>query len=289
MLRYTHPLTVQMTDKIRGPEVGKEKKSQCKILSYDSEAAALSAEKCAKDRYRKRLERRLRSEYRMNSSGRTGLEAGPSSETPRSKTKKLLKNSTVSPNVRKALVFHHALVGEISNSARKLKNERQRRLAAKLVQGAILRRSRVCGLAKRSGIPVLKKNLPPGKEMDFDDNSRSKRSDKVDQDTTSLIKEFFTRDDNSRLTSGKKDTVTKNKVRMQKRLLTDTIENLHEKFLSEKPQNAVSYTVFTRLRPFWVRIAQAKDRQTCLCRIHDNIQLKADKLFSVEGNKYHTC
>ena len=93
-----------------------------------------------------------------------------------------------------------------------------------------------------------------------------------------MIKAFFTRDDNSRITTGKKQTVTKNKVKEQKRLLLDSMNNLCEKFCSENPHHCVSYVTFTRYRPFWVRMATLKDRDTCMCKKHENLQLATDKL-----------
>ena len=32
--------------------------------------------------------------------------------------------------------------------------------------------------------------------------------------------------------------------------------------------------MFCRLRPFWVVKLRGKDRKTCMCNIHDNLQLK---------------
>ena len=97
-----------------------------------------------------------------------------------------------------------------------------------------------------------------------------------------MLKQFFERDDNSRLTTGKKDTVTRNKVRQQKRLLTDTLLNCHDKYCAENVDNAVSYSTFARMRPFWVCAATAKDRQTSLCKKHENMCLKAEKLHQLK-------
>lgn len=49
-------------------------------------------------------------------------------------------------------------------------------------------------------------------------------------DFTSL----FGRDDNSRLTSGVKETVTRKKTKKQIRILRCTLNELHQKYLSEK-------------------------------------------------------
>jgi len=48
-----------------------------------------------------------------------------------------------------------------------------------------------------------------------------------------VVVNFYTRDDVSRATAGKKDTVTRHKNKMQKRLLLDTLSNTHLKFCSE--------------------------------------------------------
>ena len=91
------------------------------------------------------------------------------------------------------------------------------------------------------------------------------------------------------MTSGKKQTVTKNKVKKQKRLLLDTVENLNDKFCSEYSANCISYAAFARLRPFWVRLPTSKDRDTCMCKRHANVQLMTDKLFQIGAVKYKNC
>jgi len=47
------------------------------------------------------------------------------------------------------------------------------------------------------------------------------------------VEEIFVREDVSRITSGKKQTLTRAKYKQQKRFLNDTISNLHMKFLAE--------------------------------------------------------
>lgn len=64
---------------------------------------------------------------------------------------------------------------------------------------------------------------------------------------------------------------------MQKTFLLDTVVNLHEKFKSEYPSAKISYSMFAKLRPFWVVKPAPKDRDTCLCQIHENGQLLADR------------
>jgi len=68
------------------------------------------------------------------------------------------------------------------------------------------------------------------------------------------------------LCTGKKQTITKDKIKMQKRLLLDIVTNLHKKFGSEYLEENIGYTIFTRLRPLWVRMPMCKDCDTCLCK-----------------------
>lgn len=77
----------------------------------------------------------------------------------------------------------------------------------------------------------------------------------------------------------RKQTVSQKKMKKQKRLLTDTMKNLHQTFLSENGHQ-VSYSCFCTLRPFWVVAPTEADRETCQCRTHENLQFNANTLYS---------
>ena len=47
-----------------------------------------------------------------------------------------------------------------------------------------------------------------------------------------------------------------------------------------------NYVTFTRHRPFWVRQPTSKDRDTCLCKKHENVQLAIDKLNQLSVLKF---
>ncbi|KAF8791287.1 hypothetical protein HNY73_006175 [Argiope bruennichi] len=91
------------------------------------------------------------------------------------------------------------------------------------------------------------------------------------------IESFFVRDDVSRNRAGTKETITKNKMKKQKRFLNAPIKTLYKKFLREVSKK-VSYTTFTRYRPFHVLKPTDIGQDTCLCKTHTNIELKAKKL-----------
>ncbi|KAK0143486.1 hypothetical protein N1851_018398 [Merluccius polli] len=89
------------------------------------------------------------------------------------------------------------------------------------------------------------------------------------------------RDDVSRITTGCKQTLTRCKVKKQKRFLMDTMKNIHRKFLSEQ-MHMISYSLFCRLRPFWVVFPSLSDRDTCLCKTHDNLEFVVMKMFHLK-------
>ena len=84
------------------------------------------------------------------------------------------------------------------------------------------------------------------------------------------VKEFICRDDNSRVTTSKTDTITRNKV---KNAATNSLWNdgtsIHTKFSQEYLYN-IRYSLFCRLKPFYVVHATILDRESCLCKQHEN-------------------
>lgn len=172
-------------------------------------------------------------------------------DTPRTKTKKLLKHfrNPLPSKVRKTLNFHYALVEDLSDSCKRAKTHKEKQTCLKLLTGKIIRRYRyqrhaqeVLGLPRR----CLNHKVVPGKAH--------KKATPIIEDMKKSIVDFYVRDDNSRIMPGKKDTITKHKKKMQKRLISDHIKNVHLKYLAENPQRKVSYSLFCALRPFWVVI-----------------------------------
>ena len=85
------------------------------------------------------------------------------------------------------------------------------------------------------------------------------------------------------IVAGVKETVTKNKIKKQKkRIILNTIEKLYEKYRTENTTKKVSYTVFSRLRQFWVVFPKEGDRETCACKQHENLLLLSEVLHKNE-------
>ncbi|CAM4303788.1 unnamed protein product [Leuciscus chuanchicus] len=108
--------------------------------------------------------------------------------------------------------------------------------------------------------------------------NRGLQLNKISTTTEEKILNFLSRDENSRATTGKKETLKSNKTKMQKRFLNESMQRLHEKFLKEFPEEKISYSQFSKRRPFWVVRPRVQDRDTCLCKRHANTQFMADKL-----------
>ena len=87
------------------------------------------------------------------------------------------------------------------------------------------------------------------------------------------IENFYNDDAVSTLCAGKKEFITRNKTRKQKRYLTAPLKVLHKKFIAETNVSKVSYSFFTKHRPFWVLYPKPTARETCLCTQHTNIEL----------------
>ena len=56
------------------------------------------------------------------------------------------------------------------------------------------------------------------------------------------------------------------------------MRNLHRRFLLESPDSRISYSLFCRMRPFWVVQPSIADRETCLCKLHENLGFLVEKL-----------
>lgn len=85
------------------------------------------------------------------------------------------------------------------------------------------------------------------------------------------IEEFFSRDDVTRATAGKKETVTYKKVKVQKRFLLDSMKNLYKVFIKENGGLKCHYSYFAKHRPFFVKPPTVDGRDTCLCKLHANM------------------
>ena len=102
------------------------------------------------------------------------------------------------------------------------------------------------------------------------------------------IIEFLEKDDNSRMTPGKKDFKTvpgkegPGKEKKQKRILNDHMKNLHESYLADFPERKISLAMFCRFRPAYFLLVNFASRNVCVCSRHQNLVLKLKALKSIQ-------
>ncbi|CAG2186302.1 unnamed protein product [Mytilus edulis] len=185
-------------------------------------------------------------------------------ETPRSRTKRLFKHASRNfKSVRKTLDFHHVLINEMQNSCEK--NRSMKKSILEILRGKLFRKYKLTKFA-HSQIQVT-------------NQSKRKRKSKqtISANLRGTVKAFFERDDNSRITTDKKKTKTVNKIKKQIRFLNDTLSNLFVKFKAEN-NDKIGFITFWTLKPYWIRKATEKERETCLCKCCENVGLIADCL-----------
>lgn len=56
---------------------------------------------------------------------------------------------------------------------------------------------------------------------------------------------------------------------------------LHHMYKKDYPEDKLSYQTFCRLRPYGILFPKASDRETCLCKTHENMGLVVRKLNSL--------
>lgn len=78
------------------------------------------------------------------------------------------------------------------------------------------------------------------------------------QGITQTVQDFFV--NSARVTTDKTDTITRNKMKHQRMILT--MVNLHTDFLIRNPTVRLSYSSFCTLKPFYVTAPKASDRKT---------------------------
>ncbi|KAL1250664.1 hypothetical protein QQF64_018460 [Cirrhinus molitorella] len=118
-------------------------------------------------------------------------------------------------------------------------------------------------ISQRARIREAKKRLPI--------NSKRKQLGKI-------VSMFLHRDDVSTVINGKAGEICRKGQIYRKRALTDTLAKLHRRFLAEHPEQTVSKAQFFRLRPFWIIRPKVKDRETCACKMHENIAFKIKRM-----------
>ena len=217
------------------------------------------------------LERRV-GKYKMRYR-RIQIKCTPS-KSPRSCVSRELKRDKekVSPKVKRRLIFATALLQDLQDSygskSKKQKREFSRNISLKF---------------------IIKYRFMNEAKPFFPVDMRYRRSFGVKKKNMSMVAksviEFLEDDDNSTLAPGKKDCITKKKVRKQKRYLNHPMQYLHQRYCQQN-NFAITYSAFCKLRPFWIVWKRVQERDTCVCMKHENIELVFKRLKDESILKY---
>lgn len=192
--------------------------------------------------------------------------------SPRKQAANMMKPANKKREVFRALVFHNSFMAALKARYADAKSHGDKQLLKNVLASKLIRKYRLKQhIRQQTGIKL-------GTGESNANQLRRRHCTALSDRFKMAIREFLERDDNSRVTTGKADTISRHGEKRQRRVLQDTLQNLHMKYCMEFPERNVSYSLFCRLRPFHVVPPTARDRQTCLCKLHDNCNLMYDKL-----------
>ena len=230
-------------------------------------------EKAKSDRTIKQLENDITKHKRLAERYRKRIQRMKNkSDSPRSKTMRLLAGQRVNENVKRTLVFHNVLIKNLRDNYKKMKHNRGKRFVLRLVSSNLLKKYKIKSHCLRTiGITLPKKRRSLNANLKM---SRARVLQKIRQE----VLEFLLREDNSKMAAGKKSTKTNKKQKKQVHILCDTMRNLHLKFRAENDNAKISYSFFCKMKPFFIRKPKLSDRKTCECKRHENVKYKATRL-----------
>lgn len=179
---------------------------------------------------------------------------------------------------KRAIILTHLLTDNIKQNIKQNQNDRDKH---RVFQLRFLQRYRLVNcFSSLTGIPRYKLKKNPN--ILGNKHTKRSRSEKCLQERKPLIRRFLEQDVNSTMTPGKKDTITRGGVKKQKRFLNNTLKNLYNKFLEENPNGFISYCSFCRYKPFWIVEKKISERNTCLCKVHENVKFMINKLHELK-------
>lgn len=186
--------------------------------------------------------------------------------TPKTKLEQMAEDPNESRELVKKALFGEVLQAQITENILKARTHQEKSNFKQLLAGSNVNKYKLW----RIGCSSILNNKIRRKTSKSNDKSKKHL-------VVQIVHRFYEDDSNSRAAAGKKECITRNKNKKQKRYLLDSLKNLHQKFLQTKTL-AIGYSLFCRLRPFWVVSPKITDRDTCACIIHENINLKLHAL-----------
>ncbi|KAJ0171099.1 hypothetical protein K1T71_002853 [Dendrolimus kikuchii] len=218
------------------------------------------------DQYTPRQQRQIRKMWREKSKKRREL------LKMRKAANVLLEDNT--PPISPSSSFSRIEVGRLIAA----RNKRERKAENEALKIKVLEMRRII---KRYRMRIRRLEAKKHKVI----NTPSSSKNALKRDVRTAVHDFLVKDEYSRLTAGKNETITRKKSKRQIRLLNDTLLNLHKVFQNETGMK-ISYQTFRRYRPFWVLFPKASTRNTCLCALHENSDYIVRSLYKAQVISY---
>lgn len=212
------------------------------------------------------LKRKLNTQQKKYNRLKQRIEKPTKVLTPKSKIEQMAEDPNQIRELVKKAFFGEVLQTQITENFSKAKTHQEKSNFKKLLSGPTVDKYKLWRLGNSS---ITYKKLRH--------NSSTKKTKAKKNGVVQMIHRFYEDDSNSRTAAGKKECITRNSIKKQKRYLLDSLKNLHKKFLQTNTLT-IGYSLFCRLRPFWVVSPKLTDRDTCACVVHENINLKLSGL-----------
>lgn len=214
------------------------------------------------------------------------------SKSPR--TRKVLEKRGLikTPEEEKEVIALKALAGDLTQGLKAVKNDKSNKgraalgAAKSLSFGENVKKSRsqktlskLIALDRRSIKSGIEKRemILKGEEPSWLETKRKTRRDAVTEETKEVVYDYW-KMVASRPTGNKKDLIRKRVgvktwVEHPKHVLEKTQTEAYVEFASMHPEIKISQRKFENLKPYFVRGARERDRQTCMCRQHVELQI----------------
>ena len=181
---------------------------------------------------------------------------------------------TKHPKVYKELVSFNALSKQMKENISNQSEMGTKQVCHRILSGKVVKKYRSVSLISKK-VSVARQTV--SKYVNCTKPLKPVKMAKLTQAALQLkqqIREYYLRDDNSRMMPGKGDYIKVDGEKVQKKVMNGYIYNIHSKFCAESPNIKVSLSQFYKCRPLHCCLTRFCDRRTCLCQRHQNVALK---------------
>lgn len=194
--------------------------------------------------------------------------------TPKSKTDRMMRQLRLkhsnehAKQIRRKLLISNVVSDEIDNNVKVASPCKKRSIYGAIAGNLVLKYRCISSLSESTKLnrnmisKVIREGVTKVKE-------RKRTQTKYKESVIA----FFEREDNCRVNPGKKDAIKCDEGKVETKILTDYLDNLYRKYISENPE-----ATFKRIRPKYILTTHFLSRSTCLCTKHQNFSFKLKML-----------